>query len=153
MYAPWSDSSGAAPAQISDFAALFENIVQVLIACAGIALFILLLTGGFKFITSGGDPKATEGAQKTITYAIGGLILILLSYLILVLIQQITGVKVTLFNVILPAPISKNEKCSAKKDKLFLFFNFILAIDFYLRTKSFSSRRTNSRIKPSLQSD
>ncbi len=68
---------------------------------AGIALFILLLVGGFKYITSGGDPKALEGAQKTITYAIAGLIVIILSFLILVLISTITGVDVTKFNVVL----------------------------------------------------
>lgn len=97
----WNDSTGVKPALISDFGVLFFNIVKVLIASAGVALFILLLVGGFKYITSGGDPKAAEGAQKTITYAIGGLVLILLSYLILVIIYKITGVNVTQFQVTL----------------------------------------------------
>lgn len=88
-------------AQISDLQGIFQNIVQVILALAGIVLFILLLTGGFKYITSGGDPKAVEGAQKTITYALGGLLLILLSYLFLVFIKQITGVDVTTFKVTL----------------------------------------------------
>lgn len=89
-------------AQISDLQTVFQNLVRSLLGFAGIALFVLLLVGGFKYITSGGDPKAVESAQKTITYAIGGLILILLSYLILVLIGAITGVNVTEFNVVLP---------------------------------------------------
>ena len=80
---------------------VFQNVVQVILGLAGIVLFILLLTGGFKYITSGGDPKAVESAQKTITYAIGGLLLILLSYLILVLIRTITGVDVTQFKITL----------------------------------------------------
>lgn len=80
------------PAQLSDLEKIFGNLVSALLGLAGIALFVLLLIGGLKFITSGGDPKAVEGAQKTITYAIGGLIVILLSYLILVFIAQITGV-------------------------------------------------------------
>ena len=101
LLAQWSDSSGVKPAQIKDFEVLFGNIIQVIIGFAGIALFVLLLSGGLKYITSGGDPKATEGAQKTITYAIGGLILILLSYLILLLIKTITGVDVTQFKVTL----------------------------------------------------
>lgn len=89
-------------ATISNLSCIFGNLTTVLLGLAGIVLFVLLLSGGFKYITSGGDPKAVEGAQKTITYAIGGLILILLSYLILVLIKTITGVDVTQFNVVLP---------------------------------------------------
>ena len=86
---------------IANLGCIFQNVVQVLLGLAGIVLFILLLTGGFKYITSGGDPKAVESAQKTITYAIGGLLLILLSYLILVLIRTITGVDVTQFKITL----------------------------------------------------
>lgn len=88
-------------ATIEDLKVIFGNIVRSFITLSGMALFILLLVGGFKYITSGGDPKALESAQKTITYAIGGLVVILLSFLILVLIKTITGVDVTQFNIIL----------------------------------------------------
>ncbi|HKB88113.1 MAG TPA: hypothetical protein VKC53_00540 [Patescibacteria group bacterium] len=90
------------PPQIADLEGIFGNIVQAILGFAGIVLFILILSGGIKYLTSGGDPKATEAAQKTITYAIGGLVLILLSYMILVLIKTITGVNVTEFKVTLP---------------------------------------------------
>lgn len=86
-------------ATIADLEGVFKNVVSAALGFAAIVLFVLLLTGGFKYITSGGDPKATEGAQKTITYAILGLILVLVSYLILVLIKTITGVNVTDFKV------------------------------------------------------
>lgn len=89
------------PAQLTELEGLFRRAVSSIIALAGITLFVLLVIGGIKYITSGGDPKATEGAQKTITYAIGGLIAILLSYLILVLIQRITGANVTQFKITL----------------------------------------------------
>ena len=85
------------PAKLSDLETVFGNVVKSAIALAGIVLFVYLLIGGFKYITSGGDPKAAESAQKTISFAIGGLILILASYLILVLIKTITGVDVTQF--------------------------------------------------------
>ena len=86
-------------ARISDLSCVFGNVVGVSIIFAGIVLFVILLMGGFKYMTSGGDPKAVDAAQKTITYAILGLILILASYLILVLIRAITGVDVTNFKV------------------------------------------------------
>lgn len=92
----------ATPAPISALADVFGNLVSAILGFAGITLFILLTVGGFKYITSGGDPKAVEGAKKTLTYAIGGLIALLLSYLILVLIREITGANITEFNVVLP---------------------------------------------------
>jgi len=88
-----------APAPLSALETVFGNVVKSALALAGVVLFVLLIIGGLKYITSGGDPKAAEGAQKTITYAIGGLIIILLSYLILVLIKTITGVDVTQFKI------------------------------------------------------
>jgi hypothetical protein len=93
-------SSTTGIATIADLECIFGNVVRVALGLAGIVLFILLLVGGIKYITAGSDPKATEGAQKTITYAVGGLILILLSFLILVLIKAITGVDVTQFTVV-----------------------------------------------------
>jgi hypothetical protein len=90
------------PAKISDLQGVFERIVGAALGFAGIVLFLLLILGGFKYITSGGDPKAVDSAKKTLTYAIGGLIVILLSYLVLVLISKVTGVDVTKFNVVLP---------------------------------------------------
>lgn len=92
-------TSSTGIATIADFGCVFQNFVTSLLGLAGIVLFIMLLFGGFKYITSGGDPKAVESAQKTLTYAIGGLIVILLSYLILVFIKEITGANVTEFNV------------------------------------------------------
>ena len=89
-------------AKISDLGSVFKNVVGYALGFAGIVFFILLLVGGFKFITSGGDPKALEGAKKTLTSAIVGLVVILVSYLILVLIKNITGVDVTNFNIVLP---------------------------------------------------
>jgi hypothetical protein len=90
------------PATLADLEKVFGNVVQDVLAIGGVVLFIMLILGGLKFITSGGDPKAAEGAQKTITYAIGGLLLILVSYLILVLIHTITGVDVLNFTVVQP---------------------------------------------------
>ena len=87
-------------ATISNLSCLFGKVVSYALGLAAIVLFILLISAGFKFITSGGDPKAIEGAKKTLTYAIAGLIVILLSYLILVLIKTITGVDVTNFQVV-----------------------------------------------------
>lgn len=87
-------------ATIEHLGDLIRLIIKYALGFAGIVLFILLVIGGFKFITSGGDPKAVEGAKKTLTSAIMGLVIILVAYLLLVLITAITGVDVTTFKVI-----------------------------------------------------
>ena len=91
-------------AKVSDFTTVFERVIGVILGFAGLALFILLIAGGFRYITSGGDPKAVEAAQKTLTSAILGLIIILVSYIILLLISRITGVDLTNFNITVPFP-------------------------------------------------
>jgi len=85
---------------IGEFEIVFGNVVNILLGVAGIALFIMLLMGGFKFLTSGGDPKAIEEAKKTLTYAIAGVVLVVLSFIILRIIEALTGAPVTEFEII-----------------------------------------------------
>ena len=83
--------------------AVFENIVSVVLGFAAIILFIMLLSGGFKYMTSGGDPKAAASARQTLTYAIGGFILLAAAYFILVLLGTITGaMEITNFSITVP---------------------------------------------------
>ncbi|MEX2013007.1 MAG: hypothetical protein WD967_01235, partial [Candidatus Levyibacteriota bacterium] len=72
--------------------AVFSLVLTFVFGLAGIAAVFFVLFAGFKFLTSGGDPKQVQGARQTLTYAIIGLIVIILSYAILNLISQITGV-------------------------------------------------------------
>ncbi len=50
------------PAQISDIVPILENIIKLLAPAAAVAFFIMVLFAGFKFINSGGDPKAAAAA-------------------------------------------------------------------------------------------
>ena len=86
---------GDSPAKISEIVKILENIIKLLAPAAGIAFFIMLLIGGFQFLTSGGDQKAAGAARSTLTYSIIGIILVVVSWLILVLIRDITGDSVT----------------------------------------------------------
>lgn len=89
------------PPQLGALENMFANAVSSIIALAGIALFVLLVSGGLKLMNAGADSRAAEGAKSTITYAIGGLVLILVAYLILVIIKTITGANITQFKVTL----------------------------------------------------
>ena len=90
-------------ATIQGFECLFINIVRILVPIAGLALFIMLIVGSFQLLTSGGDAKAVQKARATLTYAILGLVLFLGIWFILRLIQTITGVDVTKFEI--PGPL------------------------------------------------
>jgi hypothetical protein len=86
-------------ATLQGFEGVFENIVTIVLGFGGVILFIMIIMGGFQFITASGDPKAIEGARKTLTYAIGGIVLVALSFLILEFIHTFTGVDVTQFKI------------------------------------------------------
>jgi TRAP-type C4-dicarboxylate transport system permease small subunit len=87
---------------IQGFNCVFKIVLNLVVQFAGIAVFILLLVGGFKYLTSGGNPEAKKAASGTITFAVIGLSLLLGSWLILLLIKEITGVDVTTF--VIPGP-------------------------------------------------
>lgn len=78
---------------------IVQSILNIAIRLAGIAVFIFIIIGGFKYLTSGGDPKATESAKNTLTYAILGLALLILAWFILKFISIFTGVDVTQFQI------------------------------------------------------
>ena len=81
---------------------LFGSVVGAIVALAGVALFIMLVIGGFRFLFSGGDQKQLDAARGTITNAIIGLVVIVTAYLILSTIKVFTGVDVTTFTI--PTP-------------------------------------------------
>ncbi len=84
-------------AQLSDLSTYFGNILEAIIPLIGVVSFIMILVGGFKILTSAGDPKGMAGGKQTITLAVAGIALAIISWLILVLIKNITGVNVTQF--------------------------------------------------------
>lgn len=82
---------------------LFRNVVQGVAALVGIALFIMILNSGFRYLTSAGDPKKLETARGSLTNAIVGVVVIALGYLILRTIEEFTGIKdITTFKVLVP---------------------------------------------------
>ena len=69
------------PARIATIAHLVNIILPMLITGAAILLLVMLLLGAFTRITSGGNPDSLARSQKIMTYAILGLVLVVLSFL------------------------------------------------------------------------
>lgn len=87
------------PPTLLNLEIIITNLLGVLARLAGIAAFIMLIVGGFQYLTSTGDPKKTEMAGKTIGAAIAGLAIIIIGWMALKLIQEITGVNLTHFTL------------------------------------------------------
>jgi len=86
-------------ATIGGIECLFYNISQVVIPLAGLVFFIMLIVGGFKYITAGGDPKKASSAVSTLTKSVIGIVGIIIAWLILAFIQNFTGANVTDFKI------------------------------------------------------
>lgn len=61
---------------------IVTRIIQILLAVAGLIAVIFLIVGGFRYITAGGNEETAEAAKKTITNAIIGIVIIILSFVI-----------------------------------------------------------------------
>ncbi len=61
---------------------LITQIINVFSVVVGIVAVIMIIYGGFKYITSGGDSNNITGAKNTILYAIIGLIIVALAQFI-----------------------------------------------------------------------
>ena len=70
------------------------TLVSAFIGLVGLMFFIFLLIGGIKYIMSAGDKAAVTSAQKTITYALIGVVLTASAWGIAVLLQNITGMSI-----------------------------------------------------------
>jgi hypothetical protein len=72
--------------------ALLNNLSQfLLVAAVALATFCLIL-GGLKWVLSGGDKDAMTSAQKIITSALVGLVIIFSAWAVLSLIKSFFGI-------------------------------------------------------------
>lgn len=62
--------------KIQDIVTLVVNVFSIIV---GIVAVIMILVGGFKYITSGGDSGNITSAKNTIVYAIIGLVIVALA--------------------------------------------------------------------------
>lgn len=71
---------------------LIGRLIEIGWIASGTVALIFIIRAGYQYIMSNGDPKQAATAKQTMTYAIIGLIVILLSYFALALISKVTGI-------------------------------------------------------------
>jgi cytochrome bd-type quinol oxidase subunit 2 len=76
----------------SGFQSLLDKVVNIFSAIVGIIAVIMIIVGGLRYITSGGDSSRVGAAKTTIIYALVGLVVVVLAQLIVhFVINQATG--------------------------------------------------------------
>ena len=81
-----SDGLGAADAADQgaggDLGAIIANVINIMLYIIGAAAVIMLIWGGIRYTTSGGNQNAVTSAKNTILYSIIGLVIAIFAYAI-----------------------------------------------------------------------
>jgi hypothetical protein len=76
------DSSGGCASTNTGTAriqSIVEDVINIFSVIVGIVAVIMIIVGGFKYITSGGDSGNITSAKNTIVYAVIGLVIVALA--------------------------------------------------------------------------
>ncbi len=78
----YSGGKCSTPGNTAEPQDIFSQIIQIFSWVVGAISVIMLIFGGFKYITSGGDAGKITSAKNTILYAVVGLVIVALSQVI-----------------------------------------------------------------------
>ena len=85
-------------AKFGDVSVLINLILPILTASAGLFAFAYMLYGAYTWITASGDPKKLEDARKTITYAVFGVLFVVISFVLVRVVMFVMGTDANEFN-------------------------------------------------------
>ena len=73
---------------------LAGDAVTIIAGIAGVVAFIIIIISGIRMITASGDPKKLEGARNSVLFALIGLAVIALAFVILQVVQYMLKSKI-----------------------------------------------------------
>ena len=79
----------AQSADVSKVQNFIQNIIQVMVTLAGLVSVIFFVFGGFKYMTSSGNPESLDTAKKTIFYSAVGLAITLAAFVLSNIVTQL----------------------------------------------------------------
>ncbi len=94
----FSNPSVNPTAKVGEISSLTNLLLPILTATAGLMAFAYMLYGAFLWITAGGDPKRREDARNTITYAIFGVLFVVVAFLLVRIVMTVTGTDSNAYN-------------------------------------------------------
>ncbi len=66
----------------ADASNIIPNLIDTLLKFAGVAAVLFIIIGGYRMITSSGNPDQQKAARQTLLYAVIGLVVVMASYAI-----------------------------------------------------------------------
>lgn len=89
-------------AQTNNIVLVIRSIIRFILLVAFVLAFIMLLIGGIRWITAGGDEKGVASARNMITAALIGLVIVLIAYALIRLVELFFGVNIITGAVCIP---------------------------------------------------
>jgi hypothetical protein len=81
------------------FPSLISALIILIMVIAAIVFLFMLILGGVKYITSGGDKGQTESARSQITAALIGLVIVFAAWAVVSLVTMFFGVNLLQLNI------------------------------------------------------
>lgn len=79
------------PGTPNSVGSVLENLAMIIFVFGGATAVLFLILGGYRYITSQGNPDLAESAKKTVLYAVIGLIVVFMSALLFNLVASTLG--------------------------------------------------------------
>jgi hypothetical protein len=92
MFSDWGGCTSGGVATLDCIPAVFANLLSAILALSGVVALLMFIMAGVRLIYSAGDAKKVEAGKNTLIYGIIGLAVVLLSFAIISIISQVTGV-------------------------------------------------------------
>ncbi len=87
-----SDPSVFKPAKFGNVATLLNLILPLITAGAALLFLLMILLAAFRIITHGDKPDEIKKSKQTITFAVLGLIIVVISFLAVQLVGRLLGI-------------------------------------------------------------
>lgn len=81
---------------------VLRTVITTAYAIAGVAAVAYLIIGGYTYIVSAGNPQNVEKAQQTLTNAVIGLVIVIVSGIVITFIAKLFGVENLILFINLP---------------------------------------------------
>lgn len=87
------DLSNFGPKKFASFDTLLNVLLPLAILGASLIFLVMLLRGAYIWLTAGAEPKNIENAQRTIMFAVIGIVITVVSFFIVKLIASVLQVQ------------------------------------------------------------
>lgn len=94
VYAQDITAIGSEVTPFENLGDLISSGIQIALLGAGLMVLLMIVWGGIQYVTSGGDKELAEAAQKRITAALVGLVIIVAAYAVAVILEKVFGIKI-----------------------------------------------------------